>query len=105
MTAFVGRCPRCRAPARFSAVLIRVERVGVDLLGEPVERHVYAAPWGETRLDAGELRAQCLCGAKASFRQLKGKRTGARCNVQCRMATSDLCECACAGKNHGSAHA
>jgi hypothetical protein len=104
MPAFLGRCPGCRTPARVSATLVRVERSGVDMFGEPLDVHVYAAPWGEVQLYAGELQARCLCGSRVSFRALKGTRTGQKCTASCRNAVSDECECSCAGENHGSNH-
>lgn len=87
-----------------SATLIRVERTGVDMLGEPLEVHVYAAPWGEVQLYAGQLSTRCLCGSRVSFRPLRGKKTSQKCTASCQNAVSDECECSCAGENHGSRH-
>ena len=46
----------------------------------------------------------CECGKVASSNLVKGTRTEHVCDARCMGSTSGKCECACGGKNHGSAY-
>lgn len=47
---------------------------------------------------------RCRCGRPARGVEIRGTRTGHRCDARCMFATGPDCLCACGGRNHGIGH-
>lgn len=105
MTTFVGKCLKCKTPARFDAERIE-RRLGIDRWGAVRRAFTYLAPWGkiETPNNDGSLSVACLCGGRARFAPLHGRVSEQKCGARCMASTGPSCECACGGKNHGRSH-
>lgn len=70
--------------------------------------YTYEPAKGEpVRTVIGSLVLDCRkCGAPKIASVVRGKfSTKHECNAKCLASTGTICECSCAGKNHGSAHA
>lgn len=61
-------------------------------------------PWPAV---AGGLAIACRkCGQPRNAMSVRGKFSAKHeCNAKCVASTGTVCECSCAGKNHGASHA
>lgn len=88
---FVGRCKQCKA-----AHYVELQPRNYIVKGGRGGAWANAAPAGTaTTID-------CPCGARVECRKVKGVRTETPCGDKCLSATGPVCECSCAGRNHGT---
>lgn len=113
---FIGHCRRCKLTRRFEAPVTQTHRgdAGYGRKTWTNTRDVTAAsPFvgSERPHFAREFHdrprtfwLKCPAGHNVEFKQVMGVTTDKRCDARCEGATGNCCECACGGKNHGSAH-
>lgn len=95
--AYMGRCRKCKAPARFDVSVTEYGSAFVVVNGERLN------PFD--RDNRRECRSCGYVGALAALKSVRGTyRPEVACTARCTTATRPDCECSCAGRNHGSDH-
>ena len=102
---YLGKCRSCKCAACITAKVTIRQFVGD--YGRSKRAVTIVLPHGVTHRtdDSARAFALCFCGkSQVEFRRILGRVTEHKCGSRCRSSTSGVCECACGGKNHGSAY-
>lgn len=101
---FLGKCRGCKGAARLTLPSPSAVKRAVGY-GRSEVVFTWTLPNGATaRGERGRFFSPCLCGRHVEFRRVLGRVTEQPCGSRCTGATGHACDCACGGKNHGSAH-
>jgi hypothetical protein len=95
-TRYIGKCSKCGIPTSGLTEGQNARRSKVD--GQRTG-DIYTSHMGNIVLDCRG------CGCPIPARMVRGKFSAVhKCNARCLSSTGTVCECSCAGKNHGAGH-
>lgn len=102
-TRYIARCKKCN---RTTSVLVEgyvADPKPFDVVNVGVV-HRTNNGWGNC---IGQIAMLCpCCGAARPAAPVRGMFSAKHvCSAKCMSSTGTTCECSCAGKNHGAAHA
>ena len=97
-TRYIAKCKACKVAT--STLASNVNYANEDLGA------MFRDEKGESGC-GGNFAIRCRCCGKARRAEpVRGKFSAKhRCSAKCLSSTGTVCECSCAGKNHGASHA
>jgi hypothetical protein len=94
MPSYIVTCKHCKA----------VRRVTPDIHGNRRARRYTLEGVRLQMSQTGWLNVPCVCGRTMLGKAIQGYASEQPCSAKCTSATGHVCECSCAGVNHGGAH-
>ena len=111
MIRYLGSCKTCKKANRPSGLRAEIEvktvrtetptRTLSGAEGFPIVRHRYFVN-GVRTPDVNHHYIACpSCGSSVCLSAVRGVKSEKKCGARCLSSTGPVCECSCAGQNHG----